>query len=212
LFAGKAVGSSGLDGERNKGEDFMEKKNVMVVIGSPRKNGNSSALAKLVATGARAGRAEVETFYLRDLKIKPCTACDYCRKKSQPGCILKDDMQKLYPKIRKADAIVIASPIYWFTLSAQTKLFMDRWYALGTDEGYALAGKKFGILLTYEDADPFVSGAVNALRTFQDAIRYVEGELVGMVYGSAGRAGEIRKNKKVLAAAYDLGKRLTVVP
>jgi multimeric flavodoxin WrbA len=187
----------------------MEKKNVMIVVGSPRKNGNSSALAKMVAAGARAARAEVETFYLRDLKIKPCTACDFCRKRSRPGCMIKDDMQKLYPKMREADAIVIASPIYWFTISAQTKLFLDRWYALGGEEGYGLAGKRFGILLTYEDADPFVSGAVNALRTFQDIIGYVGAEIAGMVYGSAGRAGEIRKNKKVLAAAYDLGKRLT---
>ncbi len=187
----------------------MEKKNVMIVVGSPRKNGNSSALAKLVAAGAKAARAEVETFYLRDLKIKPCTACDFCRKRSRPGCMIKDDMQKLYPKIREAGAIVIASPIYWFTISAQTKLFLDRWYALGGEEGYGLAGKRFGILLTYEDADPFVSGAVNALRTFQDIIGYVGAEITGMVYGSAGRAGEIRKNKKVLAAAYDLGKRLT---
>ena len=81
-------------------------------------------------------------------------------------------MRRLYPKLMAADAIVIASPIYWFTVSAQTKLFMDRWYALGGADGYALAGKKFGVVLAYADADPFSSGAVNALRTFQDAFSY----------------------------------------
>ena len=50
-------------------------------------------------------------------------------------------MQILYPRLKSADALVIASSIYWFTVSAQTKSFMDRWYALGSDEGYALAGK-----------------------------------------------------------------------
>jgi multimeric flavodoxin WrbA len=124
-------------------------------------------------------------------------------------CILKDDMRKLYPKLRKADAILIASPIYWFTVSAQTKLFMDRWYALGSEEeGYALAGKRFGIVLTYADADPFISGAVNALRTFQDAFRFLGAKWVGMVYGSAWKAGEIRRNKGVMAEAYELGRKL----
>ena len=186
----------------------MERKKVMIVMGSPRKKGNSAILAKQVAAGAKAGGAVVETFYLHDMKIKPCTACDVCRKKKDIDCVLDDDMQKLYPKLRSADAIVIASPIYWFTVSAQTKLFMDRWYALGGDEGYELAGKRFGIVLTYADADPFRSGAVNALRTFQDAFNFIGAKIVGMVYGSAWKAGEIRRNEALMAEAYELGKKL----
>jgi len=180
----------------------------MVVIGSPRKKGNSSVLAKQVAAGAKAGGAKVETFFLHDMDIKPCTACDFCRKNPTIDCVIQDDMQILYPKLKSADAIVIASPVYWFTVSAQTKLFMDRWYGLGSDEGYALAGKRFGIVLAYADADPFVSGAVNALRMFQDALRFIGAEIVGMVYGSAWKAGEIRKNKALLEEAYELGKKL----
>ena len=186
----------------------MEKKKVMIVVGSPRKKGNSSTLAKQVAAGAKAGGAGVETFYLHEMNIKPCNACDACRKKAGTDCVLKDDMQKLYPKLRSADAIVVASPIYWFTVSAQTKLFMDRWYALGSDEGYELTGKRFGIVLTYADADPFASGAVNALRTFQDAFNYIGAEMVGTVYGSAWKAGEIKKNKALMDAAYALGKKM----
>jgi hypothetical protein len=85
---------------------------------------------------------------------------------------------------------------------------MDRWYALGSDEGYELAGKRFGIVLTYADADPFVSGAVNALRTFQDALRFVGAEIVGMVYGSAWKAGEILRDRRAMKEAYELGKKL----
>ena len=85
---------------------------------------------------------------------------------------------------------------------------MDRWYGLGDDEGYALAGKRFGIVLAYADKDPFVSGAVNALRMFQDAFRFVEAEIVGMVYGSAWKAGEIRKNEALMEEAYALGKKI----
>ena len=186
----------------------MARKKVMIVVGSPRKKGNSSILAKQAAAGAKADGAVVETFYLHDMNIKPCTACDACRKKKDTDCVLDDDMQQLYPKLRNADAILIASPIYWFTVSAQTKLFMDRWYALGSEEGYALTGKRFGIVLTYADADPFSSGAVNALRTFQDAFRFIGAKMVGMVYGSAWKAGEIRRNEAVMAEAYELGKKL----
>jgi multimeric flavodoxin WrbA len=180
----------------------------MVVIGSPRKKGNSATLAKRVVDGANEAGAKVETFFLQAMEIRPCTACDACRTKLRKDCIIKDDMKLLYPKMKAADGIVIASPIYWFTVSAQTKLFMDRWYALGGDDGYALAGKKFGIVLAYADADPFTSGAVNALRTFQDAFRYIGAEVVGTVYGSAGKAGEIKKNKAVMNAAYALGTQM----
>jgi multimeric flavodoxin WrbA len=181
---------------------------ILIAVGSPRKRGNSSTLAAQVAGGAKAGGAAVETFYLHGMNIKPCTACGGCRKKVHVDCVIKDDMQLLYPKLRSADVIVLASPIYWFTFSAQTKLFMDRWYGLGGNGGYALAGKQFAVLLSYADADPFTSGAVNALRTLQDALRFIEADLVGMVYGSASEAGEIKKNKALMKEAYELGRRL----
>jgi multimeric flavodoxin WrbA len=186
--------------------------NVMIAVGSPRKRGNSATLAKQVAAGAGSVGGNVETFFLHELNINPCAACDSCRKKKHIDCVIQDDMQMLYTKLRSADAVVIASPIYWFTVSAQTKLFMDRWYGLGGENGYALAGKKFGIVLAYADADPFVSGAVNALRTLQDALRFIEAEIVGMVYGSASKAGEIRNNKALMNEAFNLGKRIASDP
>jgi len=179
-------------------------------MGSPRKDGNSATLAKQVAAGAEAAGAEVESFYLHGMNIHPCTACDACREERDKDCVIDDDMETLYGKLRQADALVIASPIYWFTVSAQTKLFMDRWYALGGpgEEYAAFAGKRIGIVLTYADVDPFTSGAVNALRTFQDAFNYVGAQIVGMVYGSASEAGEIRKNRDLMEKAYELGKQL----
>jgi multimeric flavodoxin WrbA len=121
-------------------------------------------------------------------------------------------MQILYPKLREADAVVYASPVYWFTVSAQMKLFMDRCYGTGSDidepEEHALAGKRIGIVLTYGGDDPFDSGAVNVIRTFQDMFNYIPAEIVGMVYGYASDAGEIRKNEDVMGKAYELGKKL----
>jgi len=177
-------------------------------MGSPRKAGNSAALAEQVVAGAESGGAAVESFYLHGMDIAPCTACDACRDDSAKDCVIDDPMTALYPKLRQADAIVIASPVYWFTVSAQTKLFMDRCYALGGPQGNALKGKRIGIVLTYADPDPFSSGAVNALRTFQDGFRYIGAEIVGMVYGSAWKAGEIRDNKDVMEKARQLGETL----
>ena len=186
----------------------MGGKKVLVFLGSPRKRGNSALLAEQVIHGAKAAGAMVESFYLHGMKIKPCTACDACRSKNQKDCILKDDMTPLYSKLRETDAIVMASPVYWFTVSAQTKVFMDRWYAMGGEAGYPFKGKRFGIVLTYADEDPFSSGAVNALRTFQDALGFVGAEIVGMIYGSASEAGEIKKNRNLMKRAYQLGKDL----
>lgn len=186
----------------------MTHKKIIIVMGSPRKEGNSSALAKQVAAGAEATGAQVESFYLHGMNIKPCDACDVCREDNASDCVIDDDMQILYPKLRQADAIVIASPIYWFTVSAQTKLLMDRCYALGGPEGNALAGKRVGIILTYADTDPFTSGAVNALRTFQDAFNYIGAEIKGMIYGSAWKPGEIEANEELMKRAYQLGKKL----
>jgi multimeric flavodoxin WrbA len=196
--------------EIRRKEKEMAGKKVIIVIGSPRKEGNSATLAKQVGAGAESAGAEVESFSLHDMDIQPCDACDACRDRTEQDCILGDDMRDVFPKLRGADAIVIASPIYWFTVSAQTKLFMDRWYALGGPEGHAFAGKRFGVVLTYADTDPFTSGAVNALRTFQDALNYVGARIVGLVYGSAWEAGEIRRNKGVMDQAYELGKKLAL--
>jgi multimeric flavodoxin WrbA len=181
---------------------------VLVILGSPRRKGNSSTLAAQISRGAKAAGAEVETVFLRALKISPCRGCDTCQKDDSKGCAIKDDMQEIYPKLMKADAWVIASPVYWFTMSAQTKIFMDRCYGLLAYGKNPFAGKRIAIAMSYGGEDPFKSGCVNALRTFQDAYRYAGSKIVGMVYGSATEAGEIANNEALMQEAEELGKRL----
>jgi multimeric flavodoxin WrbA len=181
-------------------------KHLLVFKGSPRERGNSSTLAEKAAEGAKASGAEVEVFSLHGMDIRPCDACDTCQETGV--CVLKDDMQQLYPKLIEADAILIATPIYWFTMSAQTKLFIDRWYALESSQGNALKGKQFGILLTYGDTDPYSSGAINAMRSFQDMFRYIGADLSGMVYGTANKEGDVLNQPELLERAYKLGEKL----
>lgn len=182
-------------------------KKIIILKGSPRERGNSAVLADQVAEGAKTGGAQVESIYLHSMDIRPCDACDMCHE-GHEGCIIEDDMQQLYPKLVEADAIVIASPIYWFTISAQVKLCIDRWYGLETPKGSALAGKKIGIILTYGDSDPYTSGAINAIYTFQHMFRYIRSEIVGMVYGTASNVGDAAMQPALMKQAYDLGEKL----
>jgi multimeric flavodoxin WrbA len=183
-------------------------KKVLVLLGSPRRKGNSAILADQITKGARSAKAKVETIFLQGKTIAPCKACFTCQKKDSRGCSIQDDMQEIYLKLIDADAWVIASPVYWFNMSAQTKIFMDRCFALPAYRKDPFLGKHIAVAMAYGGEDPFDSGCVNALRTFQDAFGYIEAKLVGMVYGSAMEAGQIRVDEKLMQEAFNLGKKL----
>ncbi len=186
----------------------MNGKQILILKSSPRKGANSSLLADQIAAGARDAGAAVESFDLHPLTINPCDACDVCRGRKDAGCIIDDDMQMLYPRLRAADAIVLASPVYWFSLSAQAKLCIDRWYALEGPSGSALAGKQFGFVLTYGDSDPYSSGAINAIRTLQDICRYLKADIADIIYGAVSAPEEIKNQPELLERAFQLGLRL----
>ena len=183
---------------------------VLTLLGSPRKKGNTAALADQINKGAEKAGAVVESLYLNGMQIKPCQGCYACQAAERPGCAVDDDMQQIYPRLLNADAWVIASPVYWFTMSAQMKTVLDRCFAL-FNEGQLqspFAGKRIAIAMSYGDTDAFSSGCVNALRTFQDAFSYVGAEIVGMVYGTAEEPGEIKSNLGLMQQAEELGRKL----
>jgi multimeric flavodoxin WrbA len=185
----------------------MSERTILILNSSPRSESNSAILAGQVAEGARAAGANVEVFDLHNMDIRPCDACDFCQE-TDGACVIGDDMQLLYPKLRQAHGILIASPVYWFTLSAQAKLCIDRWYALQGAQGSLLAGKRFGLVLAYGDTDPYTSGAINAIHTYQDMLRYLHAESAGVVYASANEAGAVRQQPETLARAYRLGEQI----
>jgi len=180
--------------------------NILILKGSPREKGNSAALAERAAEGMRQAGAQVESIYLHGLDIRPCDACDICIEYSK--CIIEDDMHNLYPKIAAADAILLASPIYWFTYSAQLKLCIDRWYAFQTTEWKEFRGKQFGIILTYGDTDLYNSGGINAIHTFETMCRFLHSKIVGIVHGTLGDVGEAEKHPEIMKQAYQLGQML----
>ena len=119
----------------------MKKVFVLGINGSPHKDGTTAPLVKNFLSSAKKYGAETELVNLVEQKINPCLGC-YSKSPSlcKFPCVQKDDMQKLFPLLKKADAIVFASPIYWFNMSGLMKNFMDRCCSLAA-HGYELEGK-----------------------------------------------------------------------
>jgi multimeric flavodoxin WrbA len=182
---------------------------VLILKGSPREQGNSAALADRVAAGAAEAGCDVERISLQSMDIRACDGCDLCRETGQ-FCVIEDDMQALYPKLVDADVLVLASPVYWFTFSAQLKLCIDRWYGLWSVQHDAFRGKQVGIVLAYGDTDLYTSGGINAIHTFESMFRFLEAPIAGMVYGTASDPGDVQKNPELMKAAYELGKKLAM--
>lgn len=101
---------------------------ALVVLGSPRKGGNTEILANEAAAGMREGGLQVTVVRLTDYQLSPCIACGGCEKTGR--CVIQDDMQKLYPMIDAAQRMVLVSPIFFYGLAAQLKAFIDRCQAL----------------------------------------------------------------------------------
>lgn len=184
---------------------------LLILVGSPRKDGNSVFLAQRAAAAARGNGASVDLTFLQDLAIRPCEGCDVCRESIDAECILKDDMTDLYRKLREADAILIATPIYSYDMTAQTKLLVDRLYALGSRDGNALSGKRFGIIVVYGAKDQFSSGAATAMRCFHDTFAR-KASWMRTVHGSAHAAGDAAKNERLTEEATRLGADLAAAP
>jgi len=105
---------------------------VLALNGSPRENGSTAALLKKALEGAASRGAEVELIHLNRLSMKGCQGCFSCKivgGKSLGKCVVKDDMTPLYNKMERANAVILGSPIYFSTVTAQAKLFIDRLFA-----------------------------------------------------------------------------------
>ncbi len=101
---------------------------VLIIMGSPRRHGNTAKLAAEFARGARDGGAEVTTVTLAEQRIGDCRGCCACQ--SGGRCVQKDDMQEIYEALRENDVIVLASPVYFYTWTSLMKRMLDRTFAV----------------------------------------------------------------------------------
>lgn len=182
---------------------------ILALSSSPRKNSNSDILCDKILAGASRADVEVEKINLHGLTIKPCIACESCQKSIEEPCIYDDDMVPLVEKIRAANGLIFASPIYFFTVNAQMKLLLDRFLQFfGEGKFDTLAGKKAAIALTYGAEDPLESGVTCAHDMFQNSFKFLGIDMAGCTHASCRDAGEVEKNTKALENAFQLGQKL----
>jgi len=101
---------------------------ILGIVGSPRKDGNTELLMKEALRMAQDSGCETEMFLMSEKQVAPCDACGTCFEVG--SCVVQDDMQELYDMMERADGIIIGSPVYFGSVSAQTKAIMDRMFAL----------------------------------------------------------------------------------
>lgn len=114
---------------------------VIVFLGSPRKNGYTTALAREAGRGVKNAGLTVKEYDLNDKGVRGCQGCYYCRE--QYGCSVKDYLAPMYGDLAEARAVVVASPIYFYQITGQTKLWLDRMFPMIDGEfNPRLPGKK----------------------------------------------------------------------
>ncbi|HRD01832.1 MAG TPA: flavodoxin family protein [Candidatus Saccharicenans sp.] len=184
------------------------KKKVLIFTGSPREDSYGASLARVAARGVKKAGGVAEIINLTRLKLNPCQACDRCRQRGPGQCFQEDDMIELYPLLKKAKAIILVHPVYWFTINAQTKIFIDRWYAFGGDNYVSFKNKKIGLILTFADSDLASSGAINAIQAYKDMFNYLESDLMGIIGASLQDRGQAKKDTEHRRQAYELGQEM----
>ncbi len=181
-------------------------KQILAIVGSPRKGGNTDLLVEEALKGAAGQGAQTEKVFLADLKIGGCKACEACLRNEVEWCIQQDDMIPLYEKILAADAILQGTPVYWWGPSAQLKAFMDRWYALNGSKREKLKGKQVALICAMGDTDP--ATARHVIGMFQDSFSYLGMPFENQLVVSAHQPGEVASNQEALREAWNLGNFL----
>jgi len=180
--------------------------NILAVIGSPRKNGNTHILVSKIAEGALARGAKVDEIFLADMKIKECDGCHRCWQGKE--CSKKDDMSEIYPKIVKSNVIIFGTPVYWYGPTGLMKLFIDRLVYFNCPENRVkIRGKRAVVAVPFEEEE--LETARLVVEFFEKSLAYLEMKLVGKVIaGGVGGKGDILKNQEILNEAYKLGQNL----
>lgn len=175
---------------------------ILVLTGSPRRNGNSAHLAEQFIKGAREKGHNVFRFDCAQHDVQPCRACNACG--MDGPCVLKDDFDIIRQRIIDADMVVFATPMYYFGISAQMKRVIDRFYAInGKIKG---SSKKAAFMMTF--ADTSAKEAEPMLVHYRTLTDYLGWQSVGeVVAAGVWTAGSV-KNTKYAEQAYELGKRV----
>ncbi len=186
---------------------------IIAIYGSPRRDGNSSTLLKQAVAGARQEGAEVEEVVLRDYKISPCMEIYACIKNGE--CAIRDDFPKILAKLETCTGIMLASPIFFYSVSAHTKIFMDRCQSLWVRK-YWIEKQPFGKAPKTRKGLFISVGATKGKKLFDGALLTVKyffdvlsaGLWKTVLCRGVDRKGEIDGRKDSLKEAFEAGRAL----
>ncbi|MCX5694417.1 MAG: flavodoxin family protein [Candidatus Omnitrophica bacterium] len=187
-------------------------KKILILSGSPKKAGNTAQLVKWFRQGAKAKGAQVEVVNTAFLKYKStgCTSCRQCQKIEKYECVINDEAKPVLAKMAFVDVIVMATPLYFYSASAQLKLIMDRMFSLYKWDNLAdtmatpLSGKTFVLLASaFEDI-----GLDTLEKSFAITADYSGMKFQSLLVPDAGESGEIKKVKGARKKAIELGKKV----
>lgn len=178
--------------------------NILAVLGSPRVNGNTESILDVFLNGAKESNSllQVKKINVAKMNIKPCVACEKCAPIGE-RCVIQDDMQELYDEIVKADTIIIASPVYWWHITAQMKTFIDRFYGL---DYYLFENKKM-IFLSTHGGSVEDSGVKIAEKSLKDMCEFTKMKFLYRYSVESSKLSGDEK-EKIFNEVYDLGKNL----
>lgn len=176
-------------------------KKVLIIAGSPRKDGNSDLLAAQFAAGAKEAGHTVETIHLREKKLGFCQGCLVCLAKG--ACIQNDDGNEILPKMMEADVVCFCSPVYYYSVTGQMKTFLDRMNPLFE----RMQDKDFYYMLTAQDNDPVQQDrAFDVFDGFADCFENIRRR--GRIYGGgADKKGDIL-SLPAYQEAFEMGKAI----
>lgn len=176
-------------------------KNVLIISSSDRRGGNSDTLCDHFAAGASDAGHSVEKIFLADLNIGFCRGCHACEKIGR--CVQQDDMAPLIEKLKAADVVALASPVYFYTICARLKNFIDRTVVVYPYKGFA--GKKWQLILTA--ADDNTAAMQHAIGDFQGLMECMEEPIIrDPILGlGAWNSGDINTNP-AMQTAYNAGQ------
>ncbi len=155
----------------------MSAKNILIILGGGRPNGNTAQLAEAFEQGAREAGHTVETISLLKNEVRSCLGCNACRY-AKP-CVQRDAFNDIVPRIRAADCIVLASPLYFWTISSRLKAFIERFYCLAEEDPCPPLGRyeKYPV----KDCALLMTSADNFFWTFEQAVSYYQFTLVNYI-------------------------------
>lgn len=177
-------------------------KKVLIIAGSPRKEGNSEILCDQFAKGAKVAGNQVEKIVVNDKKIGYCLACGGCKYNSGK-CVINDDMSEVLEKMIEADVIVMSTPVYFYSIDGQMKVLIDRTYARYTE----IRNKDFYFIMTAAVGQKeALNRTLECFRGFTDCLSGAQEK--GIIYGnSAWGKGEV-KGSSAMEQAYEYGKNV----